>query len=134
VYAFIPVLGPDTIFRTPPGLPREHARVPRQVEDITQDAKGLFRLGKQRFCGYNYGAVSGMLENAVLMRVAQIEHRGTCDVGPVGGQDPVGMPGEDDVTVVGAIDILPRQSLEVVGHVLQKEDVISSTRLKSLEG
>ena len=74
-----------------------------QVEGITQGTKGVFRLGKQRFCSHHHSAVFGMLENAVLMRMA-VEHRGTRNVGPVGGQHTIGMPRENHVSVVGAID------------------------------
>ena len=127
VDSFVPVSRPNAIFGTSAWRPRQHAFFPGHVKRYTKSLqRGLWRF-KQRFCRDHMHATCRTGGNVPLMGVAQVQHGGGVDVRAVRRKDSVGMTGQDDMGVIRAVHVFPRQVFEVVRHVLEEEYVVVFT-------
>ena len=123
--AVVPVLGPHPVFMPGARRPGEHACIPRQAEFPAQCFQSGLGFGLQGFGRHDQDAVGDALHQVELVGVAQIQHGGVADVGAVGGKHAVRVAGQYHVHVTRAIDVLPIQPFEVVGHVLQEHHLIA---------
>ena len=55
------------------------------------------------------------------------QHGGGVDVCAVGRKYSIGVTGQDDMGVIWAVHVFPRQAFEVVRHVLEEEHVVVFT-------
>ena len=131
MHALVPILRPDTIFRSRSRFPAQHVRVPWQVQERAQPLELIFRVFDQGVRIHDKQGNSlcfAGVQQAPLVVVAHIQPGRTLDVLLVLGQHPNGIAREEHLLVLCEIRYL-FPTFRVVGHVFQKQ----MGRLRAIE-
>ncbi len=100
----------------------KHGRVPWNLGPVAQFFQDGLGLGVKGFCRHHRSSIGGQLKDFGLVFVAQIQEVGLGNMSGVRGEDPVWMSGQEDVSVMGAVQVIPSETFHVVGHVLEEQD------------
>ena len=100
----------------------KHGRVPCDLGPVAQFFQDGLGLGVKGFCCNHRGSLGGQLKDVGLVFVAQIQEAGLGNMSSVRGEDPVWMSGQEDMSVLGAVQVIPSETFRVVGHVLEEQD------------